>query len=154
MNFDPRAPRGHHPEHEHAPHAPGRRKPRAPRWLLLPLFLLLLVLFAVPWRQVDELGWHDRGDGGAMTNAPVAYGGQVWVPAGPALLLPDRQMREVGEAAGGGRLYAAPVLPGGGGGLADARTGEQRYVRVGQDQYQPVMLVNVGRGAVGKPSED
>lgn len=112
------------------------------RWLLAPLVLALLAIMAIWAAQTSN----DRpaGQQASLPLVPLAQHGQVWLPQGPPVLLPDRQMVAIGETVGGLALYEAPVPAGGGGGLVAPNPHNRSiYVRVGEDQYQRVVLTPV-----------
>lgn len=119
---------------------------RPPKWLLAPLLLVLVGATAAAWAERHDdwngaSGYNDR-----LPRAAVAYQGQVWVPEGSPVILPDRRMVQVGETVEDLNLYTVSVPVGGGGGAA-ARplvSTEQVFLRVGADQYQPVTLRRVG----------
>ena len=118
-----------------------------PKWLLAPL--LLLLVGAVGAAMADrEGGWNGAsGYDDRLPKASVAYQGQVWVPEGNPVLLPDRRMVRVGETVEDHDLYTVSVpAPGGGGGpvAQPLVSPNQVFLRVGPDQYQPINLKRVG----------
>lgn len=120
-----------------------RRNARNMLPLALPLLLALLAIVAF-WASRDHGPNRGNFDQQALPMAPIAHQGRIWVPQGAVVLLPDRQMREVGRTTEGESLYAAPVPMGGGGGMAEPVAGAQpTYRRIAEDQYQRVTLVQV-----------
>lgn len=137
-------------EHEHEP----RRKPHgpAPRWIAAALLGLgLLVAIPLAMQHEDRRdAWRPAGaDGIAL--APLARSGQVWVPEGPAVLLPDRHMRAVARTTEGQDLYMLMAPEGGGGGAVAPNAAGRYFLRVDDDAYQAVVLRNLKADWRAKP---
>lgn len=145
--------------HTHTHDAPVRHEwyhKSPPKWLLVPLLLLLVGAGAAAmnerhhnWQGADNRGYNQEGQ---VARASVAYQGQVWLPQGAPVLLPDRRMVKVGETVEGLDLYQVSIPTGGGGGpvAQPLVPANQVFLRVGADQYQALNLVHIGNnGLVG-----
>ena len=120
---------------------------RPPKWLLAPLLLVLVGAVGIAWAEQREDRWNGAGGyNDRLPRASVAYQGQVWVPEGNPVLLPDRRMVKVGETVEDLDLYTVSIPAGGGGGPAAQPlvSANQVFLRVGPDQYQPIHLRQVG----------
>jgi hypothetical protein len=103
-------------------------------------------------RHHDWQGANRGYNEGQVARAAVAYQGQVWLPQGAPVILPDRRMVRVGDTVEGLDLYQVSIPTGGGGGpvAQPLVPANQVFMRVGADQYQALNLVHLdNRGVVG-----
>lgn len=124
-------------------------------WVALMVLVLALAALATYWlwrsHPSAELVGFDVPPG--YRDLVVAYEGRAWVPANVSqvALFPDRQMVEVGQAAGM-KLYAnsAYGMGGGGGGVPPpanlvTQPWGRIYVRVDEGRYLPLRWRTDGR---------
>jgi hypothetical protein len=119
---------------------------RPPKWIAAPLLLALVVVGVAAANERHDNWQGANGYGDQLPHASVAYQGQVWVPQGAPVLLPDRRMVKVGETVEGHDLYRVSVNGGGGGGSVAQPlvSPETVFLKAGQDQYQPLLLRHIG----------